>query len=187
MVDDDGGPGVQFTDIARAVAAASDGDLILILAGDDTAFGVALERTLIGQSSAISVSGRASVVAAPGTVSLASMRVEGLDLIGCTQAVILDEVTISDELKLYTPTAISHVAVVEGCSDVRLIECSIAGRPGWQHHALRVTNSRVELVTSSVSGARGKVSLRRPVVRSRSTESHTSPHRWVGRTSKGPP
>ena len=155
IVDNDGGPGVHFLNIHPAVVAASDGDLIRVRDGNYSYFIVDKALTIIGESQDVTVVGRVQVLPAPGTVSLASMQMEGLDVIGCTQTVILDEVTVSDKQKLYTPAVDSSVAVIEDSSDVRFIESTIEGRPGYMHHALLVQDSRVEIASSSIRGAAG--------------------------------
>jgi len=53
LVDDDGGPGVDYTDLPAAVAGALDGDVIFVRAGDYSATTIAAKRlTLIAESGA---------------------------------------------------------------------------------------------------------------------------------------
>lgn len=49
IVDDDGGPGVDFTSIAGAVAAAAPGDLILVKPGAYGTFWVNKPLKIVGQ------------------------------------------------------------------------------------------------------------------------------------------
>ena len=53
VVDDNGGPGVQFTDIQPAVTAALPGDLIVVMPGSYSAFVLDKGLTLLASSGAI--------------------------------------------------------------------------------------------------------------------------------------
>lgn len=155
IVDDDGGPGVDFVDIPAAVMAAQGGDLILVLPGTYGSPTISKKLTLIGDPAGVSLSGVVTILSAPGTVTLATMTLEGLDIRGCGQTVLLDDIQAFDGKVPVLGGLGDYVVNVEDSNDVRFIDSALGGGKSYYHHALRVENSRVELVTSAVDGLDG--------------------------------
>ncbi|HEX5011641.1 MAG TPA: hypothetical protein VFY71_14705, partial [Planctomycetota bacterium] len=81
IVDDDGGPGVDATDIQAAIDAAADGDVILVRSG------VYSSLVLDGRSLSVIGEDGEDVELAPGTVSVAHLAADqrvllrGLDVV----------------------------------------------------------------------------------------------------------
>ena len=78
VVDDDGGPGVDFTDLPAAVAAAIDGDTVVVREGTYDSFIVSGKALLIlGDGSGTTfVSGGTTYLGGPGFGKV--LHVEGL-------------------------------------------------------------------------------------------------------------
>jgi hypothetical protein len=153
-VDDDGGPGIDFTDIQPAVDAAENGDLIRVLTGLYSGFTIDEALTVIGEPLVL-VLGPVQIAPAPGVVCLASMNAASIDVLDCDQTVILDDVYASGGSAFWIQFVGSFVVNVEDSADVRFIDCALAGSAGNLHHALRVKDSRVEVVTSTLDGTIG--------------------------------
>lgn len=159
IVDDGGGPGVNFTDIPQAIAAATAGDLILVRAGSYSAFTIDKPLVVRGEAGVI-VHGDVAIqnLASGSKTALSTCRIDRLVVQNCGGGVILESLQLI------------HVAgnglgwpeyvLVDGCDDVRLRACSVLGSTqavDWDSHttALHVSNSRVEVVSSILRGEAG--------------------------------
>lgn len=154
IVDDDGGPGVNFTDIPAALAAASPKDLILVKPGSYSGFTVLQAQTIIGEPG--SSSGEVLVDMVAGKVLLAGLGTGSLTVRNCAKTVILDGLTIKGETGPFPGSAV----LVEFSPDVRFVDCTVTGNAGtfideWGSNAMRVEGSRVELTGSNLQGGGG--------------------------------
>jgi hypothetical protein len=161
VVDDDGGPGVDFTEIKWAVAAAGEGDTILVKDGDYDAF------TIDGKSLVITAEVGAAVKAVDITgshvknlgaaqfVSLAGMVIRGgLFIDEAAGPVWLDRCEISGGDNFGAVNATNS-------SNVTLIECDVQGLDGydfsfkpWGGDAIWSVNSVLHVFDSTLQGGR---------------------------------
>ena len=146
VVDDDGGPGVDFTDLPAAVLAAQGGDVLLVRPGIYSGFTLDEPLAILGEAGAV-VAGRA-VVRDVGSYRavLASLSIGGLDVTDCAAPVLLDGLTVQG------PQPTSRIS---GSADVRIRHATI-GVGGYSANGLEIASSRVEIVQSLVRGANGK-------------------------------
>lgn len=156
IVDDDGGPGVQFTDLPAAIAAASAGDRLSVQAGVYSAFVLDKGLAIVGHGGVRAGNARIQSIPAGQVAVLAGLEVRQLDILQCAGPVLIDELVATD-----TPwnmfLANDHiVATVEHCADVRLQRSQIIAPPnsGNQEglNGMFVRASRVELAGSFVQG-----------------------------------
>ncbi len=153
VVDDDGGPGIDFTDIPPAVAAASAGDLMLVHPGSYSGFTVGVTLTILG-APGVHV-GEMVVDGASGAGPIVLARLEGgpVTLRDCVDVVVLQDLVVGGAW----PVSIPSVRI-EDCDDVRLRGLTVlaAGDDfsggGTAVHAAR---SRVELVESQLDAPGG--------------------------------
>ncbi len=144
IVDDNGGAGVDFTDIAPAIAAAAPGDLILVYGGDYGPFVVDKGVVLIGFDFT-NVSGPIQVlgVNAPQRAALSHFYAPEFDVIGCTGTVIAQDFGLA-------------TATVQASTDVRLAHFTIATAEQLQlvpkFAGLTVDRSRCEIQGSYLRG-----------------------------------
>lgn len=150
VVDDDGGPGVDFTSIADAVLAAAPGDVVLVAAGTYGPFVIDQPLTVIGSGEATVVTGDSAVLGTLATdaVAIANLRLEGIALQSCEGPVVLADVSRSWRIG------------AEFCADARLFRVAAAG---WVASAslsaapgVRALDSRVEIVACHRMGEGGK-------------------------------
>jgi hypothetical protein len=174
-VDSAGGPGVNFTDIPPAIAAASDGDILLVAAGTYSTFSLTgkglkilgsagLGQTLVGSLAAPASSSIAGIP--PGSLvyldrlifipsasgSAATLSVSGAD----TRAILAD---LGATGPSYTPTG---AALKVSGARVHVHRCSIGGGTGGGFSTsgggLGLSadaisgDSRVHVASSSISG-----------------------------------
>lgn len=154
VVDDDGGPGVHFTDLPPAIAAAAPGDVLLVRAGSYSRFSVSSRLTIVAEpgATAFGGTGHPTVQGAGGRVVLAGLELPSLEVTDCAEPVVLDGLHVHDG------SAGSNATVlVRNSADVRFLGCTIEGRDGSfeGYEGLRVDGSRVELISSNVSGGDG--------------------------------
>jgi len=93
IVDDDGGPGVHFTNIQFAIDAASAGDVIRVFPGSYTGFTLRKALVIVGQpGETVSVHGQARVrdIDAPYKAVLSLLSAYTWELDDCSGAVLLD-------------------------------------------------------------------------------------------------
>lgn len=150
VVDDDGA-GSHFGDISHALAAARDGDRILVRAGSYSGFVIDKRITLVGE---IGATAGGATIRSPSTI--AALSVKSLAVINAPDTVVFDEVTVKGET---TPqSTIPTVAYIENSADVRFIQSHIKGKKltASGSLALRVADSHVELVSTLVEGADGR-------------------------------
>ena len=157
IVDDSGGPGVNFTSIPPAIAAASVGDKIFVRAGSYAAFTFNKPLVIRGEPG-VNVAGNVLIDGlAVGTSSaLSSCSLSTLVVQNCAGGVLLEALTFSSGAN-----PLSEFVLVDNCDDVRLRACSILGGDdpmgGYTTAiALRVANSRVEIVNSTLRGQIGE-------------------------------
>lgn len=103
VVDDDGGPGVDFTEIADAVAAAAPGDRILVRPGSYASFVVTTPVTILGEDPASVVAGEVTVrdIAGPTPCVLSGLTFDGATVQYSSAAVFFIDVVATDEVFLH--------------------------------------------------------------------------------------
>jgi hypothetical protein len=155
FVDDDGGPGVDYTDIQPAIDAAFAGDVIHVAIGQYSGFTLTKPLTIAGDKSDVpfsKVSGPVLVDAIPAgaTARLIDLWFDaGVELLDSAGTLLGENVTVNA-----LPGAIG--LTVEDCDDVRVYRSSISGYSAvTQAAAILVRSSRVELVQTRVTGAKG--------------------------------
>ena len=120
IVDDDGGPGVDFTDIAPAIAAAAPGDSLLILAGIYSAFDLDKPLALVAQPGAKVQGGpgcRVHDLPAGAVVTVSGLAFGGLNwpiVEDCAGTVVLDGLEL-----------LSSGMLVDASTDVRMRDCTV--------------------------------------------------------------
>ena len=150
IVDDDGGPGVDFTEIADAVNAAVDGELILVRAGAYAGFVVPdVELTILAERCSVAVgspilvvglsngrdvvmtglsAGDVTVDACQGSVLFAGCIVEGV--VSATNSI---DVRFHDSRIDPTAAAVfaGRASVVSDAARVEFVGCRIIGERGF--------------------------------------------------------
>lgn len=178
IVDDDGGPGVDFTDIAAAIAASAPGDVLLVLPGVYSSFLLDKPLTVLASSGAL-VAGGLGQPAVQGLPAGTTTAISGLTFdLGkslhvqdCLGTVVLDQLTFNDsgigvsnstDTRLRASTLGLGLAL--GSSRVEVSACTIEGNDGttWScpggngSVAVSVDSSaRAHLYRSSVKGGNG--------------------------------
>lgn len=151
IVDDDGGPGVDFTDLQAAINAARNGDVLLVLNGTYGAITIDQKRlTVVGEdSTGTLVSGSSEIRDTTfQRVNVSTLWFEEhLDVTNCNGAVFLDGLRIGG-------TAFNRALDVSDSRDVRIVASELKG--GLDAHAVIVTDSRVELTRCTVRGGNGR-------------------------------
>ena len=140
LIDDDGGPGVDYTDIQPAVDAAGFQAVICVRPGSYTGFTVSRGLTILGEDSQhVHVPGVTRVAGVGARVVLANLNLgQLLELRDCTGTVVLEAVRTAADLS-------AQPVLIENCSDVRLHEVSPSA-------GVLARNARVELANSSFQG-----------------------------------
>ena len=145
IVDVNNGAGAHFTDIPPAIAAALPGDVILVRAGNYSAFTLNSGMSIIGQG-LVRTSGNIDLTSTPGGAVTALCNVQpssglgSIRVIGCAGTVMLQD--------------LAAAVVINACSDVRMYGCTTPLPPN-PPQGLQVSNSRVQIVQSDFAGARG--------------------------------
>ena len=162
VVDDDGGPGVHFTDIPPAIAAASTGDLIVVRAGQYSAF--TLDKAIV-------IRGETGVNVAPDVVienilpgtkcALSTCHLTTMVVRNCDGGVLLESLNLVQPSPGGNDVGSFEYVMVENCNDVRLRSCSLLGSSSSNNVnsstvGMTVWNSRVEIVSSSLRGQVGE-------------------------------
>ena len=151
VIDDNGGPGVNFTDLPPAVAAAADGDILDVRAGEYTAFALSGKGLrILGEDQAttflrVPPTGPPSV----GTTTVAnvpagsvvylervtfgtnltgiSIGPQVLSVSGATTRMVLRNVSInSPPFTVLSPSSVATGLTVSG-AEVHLYECTVRG------------------------------------------------------------
>ncbi len=143
VVDDDGGPGVDDTSLAAAIAGASHGDRIELHPGTysediDCAVGI----TIVGVGSVISIQGRfvAHDVPAGHELRISGVQLKDVLLQDCSGAVVIANSGISGGATRFEAI---------GCADLRVFASGVSGRLDY---AMRLDDSHLEIVSSTVTG-----------------------------------
>lgn len=153
VVDDNPGPGVDFTTIAAATAIAAPGDLIIVRAGTYTGFTLSVGAVVLGESGA-SVSGAIHVTAVPDgpRASVANLATGAIFVESC-----IGGVTLEDIVARYDGVGTEPLTwwKVSDCVDVRLrgVDVDLAAHGIT---ALSVVNARVEVGASRLVGGNGR-------------------------------
>jgi hypothetical protein len=154
VVDDDGGPGVDFTDIPPAVAAANAGDLVLVLPGSYSGFTVGVGLTILG-TAGVSV-GEIVIdgASAPGPIVLASLAGGPVTVRDCADVVVLQDLTLDGSWHISVASIL-----IEDCDDVRLRGVTVQA-PGDAFSgggtAIHAERSRIEIVESRLDAPGGE-------------------------------
>ena len=148
VVDDDGGPGVDYTSLQTAIDAASEGDLILVKPGSYGDFDLDKMLTILGEPGSRVDVGVVHDIAERAT--LCQLEFKGLGIGNCTGTVVLDEVW-----GWYSATNGGPSISVSNSADVRLIDIDRAVTSSSRVPSLSVFASRVELSTSTLYGQDG--------------------------------
>jgi hypothetical protein len=154
VVDDGGGPGVNFTDIQPAIAAAADGDVVLVREGTYSPF------TLSGKGLRILGEGPGTTVVSSGTTFFGNVITAVTDIPASSRVWI-------EGLQFTAPFSLGllhHRVVVSGAttratlSQVVVAPASLAANtdPNPVQPALTVDGSEVHLYSSDVTGYVGK-------------------------------
>jgi hypothetical protein len=145
-VDDNGGPGVDFTDIAPAIAFAQAGDVLLVAPGTYSSFVLDKGLVIVGHSASTVVGGFEvrNVVAGPRAVVVDFLTTRFV-VDNCAAPVVLQELRTI------------QTASVSGSPDVRIArtQFQLLGVPSDGLTPFEITNSRVEFVDSRVRGHSG--------------------------------
>lgn len=185
IVDDDGGSGVDFTDIPAAVAGSLPGDVLLIRPGLYSAFDLDKGLTLIGPPAGGALVAAGSTVRgipAHQTAVLADLELANLAVKRCDGPVLMDRIEFIDpgpaglrlrikeclDVRVHRTQArsssTSTAAVRVELSRVELVECTFTGRDGADDScgpaedggdAVALVQSRVHLAMPRISGGEG--------------------------------
>lgn len=150
LVDDDGGPGVDFTDLPAAIDVAADGDVIQVREGTYTAFTSEKGVSVIGLADDVVVEGEIRIrrIESDQWFGMRRLVFDGVRVTDC-----LGEVFIEGDPDVFMTGWIKVVA----SADVRIRNVHLW--PGYGYgpiHALHVSASHVELVESELSGSAGE-------------------------------
>lgn len=149
VVDDDGGPGVDFTDIPPAIEFAHVGDVILVKTGSYNAFNLNKGVAILGEGTVQVAtfwdeSSRVSFLPAGRVAILRGLSFSGLRIANCAGTVVLEDVQ--------TPGPSFPGLEIQSSSDVRAVRVTAT------RSLLLGSASRLELVRSTVSGLPGQSS-----------------------------
>jgi hypothetical protein len=149
LVDDDGGAGIHFTDIAPAVQASAPGDVVVVFPGSYGPFTLDKALVVLGDGQAL-LAGATIVVT--GIPAGATAYLQGLDThsgqsIGLVRVEANDGTVVARNVR-------AHYAVLAS-ADVRLhdLTYSLPNYSGPNRPLLDVAGSRVELVRSALIGS----------------------------------
>jgi len=158
-VDLAGGPGAQFTQIADAIAAASDGDVIVVRPGLYNQFSLdkGLEIRAEPGAAARAVV-RLQNLASSQRASIRGLQVVTLHVTNNLGPVVLEQLSIYSDPALIPFSSSEHLRI-DACADVRVQRSNITS-PGGQRgmEAVYVFDARVEFVECTFSAQAGKAS-----------------------------
>jgi hypothetical protein len=156
-------PGTDFTDLPPAIAAAVDGDVLIVKPGNYSGFTLTKALTIVGTagvnvSPAVTIS---SVPAGKGAV-LSRLALRQVSVTNCSAPVVFDQSTFLSTVSatsFYTPSMVN----VASSLDVRFQRCNLRGTNGINNGglqmaggiALSVNASRVELAGCDLVGGSG--------------------------------
>lgn len=155
IVDDTWWVDVDYTDIPAAVAAADEGDVIIVRSGGYSGFSVFEGIKILGDVD-VKVRGEVLVSDLPAgrRAVLSNLNVEGLVVERCDSPVVLQDMTVRRPASLFGARA--HLRVSDS-TDVRIRRGTIGGPTGYTPRlfGLLVDHARVELTDSLLSGENG--------------------------------
>lgn len=159
VVDDDGGPGVDFTDLPDAVAAAPQGAVLLVRSGSYSSFVLSKGLTILGTAPGVVIAPGTRIFSLPAgrRVVLAALEPRDLVVEACAGTVVLDQVTLPHP----SQTTAGRLLRVERCADVR-VQGSTFGLSGMEftgRAGIGIRTSRVELVSTTVRGDSGQTTF----------------------------
>ena len=148
-VDDNGGAGVDFTDIPLALAAAQPGDVVVVRPGTYSSFTLSKGVAVLGQAGVI-INGTATIAGVPSgpRASLVRLEVGALVIASCAGPVIGDDLDVR-------PSGVEGVSITNSADvrlrrlDARFNSISSSGT------AVVVQSSRVEITDSLMYGPTG--------------------------------
>lgn len=154
VVDDDGGPGIDFTDLQAAINTASAGDLILVKPGSYGDFDLGKPLTILGEEGVFTSVGTIHDV--DDMAILAELAFEDLELRDCSGTVVLDELA---GWQAKSKWSYHPEVLIERCDDVRLIGLD-SNEPQYGIWSGAVPSiiaraSRVEVTSSLLRGQAG--------------------------------
>jgi hypothetical protein len=158
IVDDNGGPGVDFTSISAAVTAAAPGDVILVRPGTYSGFTLTSGVRVLGDAG-VQVTGLIAImhVGSGPRATIARMTTRGILVSDCTASVTIEDIVAraggSEVVALGLHAAVAIVA----STDVRLraVDAASVASSGFAERALTIDASRVEITHSHLQGATG--------------------------------
>lgn len=158
LVDDDGGPGVDYLDIPPAVAAADAGDVILVNAGDYSPFVLEEGVRILGQPGVrVELQSEVRDVPANQLAALVELELQELRVQDCDGTVVLADVHWADGAQS-PPTLVPRQLRVSGCRDVRLFGCT--QDPSWTGFSSEGVGvfgcTHVEVTQSELRGRAGR-------------------------------
>jgi hypothetical protein len=159
VVDDNAGPGVDFTSISAAVAAASTGDVILVRPGTYGGFTLSSGVLVLGDGN-VQVTGPIAItnVGLGPRATVARMTTRTILVSHCTACVTLEDLVTRPTLADVNALGFFFAAIeIATCADVRLrgVDATCLPDDGSGPHALRVDGSRVEITHSLLQGRDG--------------------------------
>ncbi len=156
VVDVNGGPGVDFTQIQAAIDAAADGDVLLVKPGLYEQFALSKRLTVLAEPGAAARAVcRIQNLSADQQVVIDGLELVTLHVTNCSSAVLLSNLSIYPDPALIPLSSAEHLRVDE-CVDVRLHKSAIqspGGSSGME--AVYVFDARLELAASAFDAQRG--------------------------------
>jgi len=147
-VDDDGD--ADFAQISDAIAAAANGDLILVSPGsyEDFTLGKGLVILGVGPGVLVGSGSRIDGIPASRRAVLADMSFVDLCVVDCNGTVVLDDLLVAGS------STMEEQVLVTGSGDVRMHALTVQST-SFTREGLRISGSRCELVSSHVQGGSG--------------------------------
>lgn len=166
VVDDDGGPGVDFTDVPSAVAAASSGDMILVRAGDYTGdFVIDGKGLMLAAETNSVVNLQGSQVDVQNLAANQHVILRGIDtFVGQFNFTNnLGTIWVEDAQLAYGDWDTEATIVANDCANVVIRDCEIYGMSvvtvfaaDWAaSHAVWGSNSQITVSNSTLFGGPG--------------------------------
>ncbi|MCP3918089.1 MAG: hypothetical protein GY711_21280 [bacterium] len=147
VIDDDGGPGVDFTDIPPAILAAGNGDTLEVRAGAYSSFTLDRGLRVVGRQGAVVAGGATVSSTSQRTIAIvADLSLGQLSVQNCAGTVVLDGLTLQGQ------QVGARLSVINS-DDVRVHAC--VGVAQIEKTGVLVQASRLEIVSSSFTGGRG--------------------------------
>ncbi|MCY2959716.1 MAG: hypothetical protein NTY35_06085 [Planctomycetota bacterium] len=153
VVDDNPGPGVDFPDIASAVAVALGGDVVLVRPGTYGNFLVSRGIQVIGEGGVL-VTGEIRIQGVPAgpRATIAKMQTSSIVVAECAATVLLEDLVVRP-----TNPASSNSAIhLRNSPDIRLRGVDVEAAIGNGMHAVRIDSARVEITHARLVGGRGQ-------------------------------